>query len=132
MTSMNALAAREHRADLRRAAERRRRGSISPPPSSSTQGHTPTVALRLAHRDEADLVRRLAAVDDAPMLDGQVLLALIDGEAVAALSLRDGRVVANPFVLTQEAVALLRLRAKHLSGASPRRRLRAIRRLRPA
>ncbi len=36
------------------------------------------------------------------------------GEAVAALSLTDGRVVANPFVLTANAVALLRLREQHL------------------
>ena len=68
------------------------------------------------------MVRRLAALDDAPVLEGQSLLALIDGEAVAALSLEDGRVVSNPFVRTEDAVALLNLRAEHLKGVSRRRR----------
>jgi hypothetical protein len=115
-TAMNTLAAREHVAELRRVAERRRAA-----PSGSSQAYAPSVGLRVAGADDADLVRRLAALDDAPALEGRVLLALIDGEAVAALSLRDGRVVANPFVLTRDAVALLRLRAEHLSGAGKRR-----------
>jgi hypothetical protein len=125
MTSIHAMAATEHQADLRRAAERWGRGSRSRPAASPAA----TIALRLAHPDETDLVRRLAALDDAPMLDGQTLLALIDGAAVAAVSLRDGRVVANPFIRTEEAVSLLRVRAKQTSAATTRRRWRAI--LRP-
>src|SRR5438270_551921 len=81
-----------------------------------------TLALRTAHADEAPVVRRLAAVDDAPPLEGQVLLALVDGQAVAAKSLADGRVVANPFVPTRDAVALLSLRASQLSRQRARRR----------
>ena len=68
-----------------------------------------TLALRVAHVDEAPVVRRLAALDDARPLDGDVLLALVDGEAVAALSLDDGRVVANPFLPTADTVRLLSL-----------------------
>ncbi len=79
----------------------------------------PTVALRLAGSDEAHLVRRLAALDDAPALAGPVLLALVDGEPVAAISLLDRRVVANPFLFTRELVDLLRLRAEHISGPEP-------------
>jgi hypothetical protein len=45
------------------------------------------------------------------------LLALIDGKAVAALSLRDGRVVANPFVRTDAEVVLVRLRRARAAGA---------------
>jgi hypothetical protein len=83
--------------------------------------------LRLARADETDTVRRLAALEDAPELKGQVLLALADGAAVAALSLDDERIVANPFILTGDAVALLRLRAEHLLGPRPRgRRLGAL------
>jgi hypothetical protein len=122
MNSINAIVAAEHRADLLRAASRQR------PAASSGASNEPatarTVALRPAHADEAQLVNQLAELDDAPTLEGQVLLALIDGEAVAALSLRDGRVVANPFRRTQDAIALLRVRAKHLSRARSRRRLR--------
>jgi hypothetical protein len=81
----------------------------------------PTVALRMAERDEAAAVRRLAALDDAPALEGPVLLALMDGEAVAAVSLVDRRVVANPFLCTRDLVQLLRLRAEHIAGPGPRR-----------
>src|SRR2546430_2490068 len=124
-TAMNALVSGQHVADLRRAADRRGARSIA-----SATAQTPGIELRTVHAaEEADVVRRLAALDDAPELEGQVLLALIDGEAVAALGLRDGRVVANPFVATHEAVALLRIRAQHLSGARPRRRFRPVWRL---
>lgn len=127
-TSINTLAASEHTAELRRAADQWRLDgfslSIAPALTQSS-----AVGLRLAGSDDAHLVARLAALDDAPALQGQVLLALIDDEAVAALSLVDGRVIANPFVATSEAVALLRLRAEHLSGRRARRRLRSI--LRP-
>jgi hypothetical protein len=75
-----------------------------------------TVALRRARDDEADVVRRIADLDDAPTLQGDVLLALVDGEPVAALGLQDGRIVADPFEPTADAVALLRLRASHLSS----------------
>ncbi|HUA48126.1 MAG TPA: hypothetical protein VMA77_23005 [Solirubrobacteraceae bacterium] len=80
-----------------------------------TQTHKPTLAMRVAHADEADIVRRLAQLDDAPTLSGEILLAVVDGETVAALSLSDGRVVANPFLRTADAVALLRIRAAQLS-----------------
>jgi hypothetical protein len=86
-----------------------------------TPAHKSTLALRLAHADETGLVRRLADLDDAPMLDGEILLALVDGQPVAALSLTDGRVLANPFVPTAEAVALLTLRAAQLSAKRARR-----------
>ncbi len=85
----------------------------------SSGSPAPAVALRLAGSDEAHLVRRLAALDDAPPLAGPVLLALVDGEPVAALSLLDRRVVANPFLFTRELVDLLRLRAEHISGPEP-------------
>ncbi len=125
MTSLIAITAAEHAADLRRAAERR---LAIPDNEGESQGQA-TVALRLAGADEADIVRELAELDDATALTGPVLLALVNGEAVAALSLSEHRVVANPFVRTEDAVALLRLRANHLWGGRRRRRSRAF--LRP-
>jgi hypothetical protein len=80
------------------------------------------VELRPARADDEAMTRRLAALDEAPELDGPVLLAVVDGEPVAALALDDGRVVANPFVPTAQAVSLLRLRAGHVANASQRRR----------
>jgi hypothetical protein len=128
-TTIISLVANEHVTDLRKAAERRRLASNK---SLTTESATPqarTVELRLATADDAPVVRRLAALDAAPVLDGPVLLARHDGQAVAALSLDDGRVVADPFVRTGDAVAMLRLRAAHLTGRSPHRQLRGI--LRP-
>jgi hypothetical protein len=116
--NLNALVAEQHVADLNRAAARHHKI-----PSRPLGGASPTVELRVARGDDAATTRRLAALDDAPELEGRVLLAVLDGEAVAALSLDDGRVVANPFVPTAHAVSLLRLRAGHVSSRR-RRRLR--------
>jgi hypothetical protein len=122
--SLNALAASEHIADLHRAANgrgagragvRRRRGTAA---ASSAR---PVAAVRFAHPDEARTLRRLAQLDDAPELAGEILVATIDAEIVAALSLDDGRVVANPFILTSDAVELLRRTATALTGRHRRR-----------
>jgi hypothetical protein len=125
-TAINTLLAAEHVADLRRAADRSRAT-----PSSAAAAPAPAIELRIVHA-EARAVRRLAALDDAPELTGQVLLALVNDDAVAGLSLQDRRVVANPFVPTREVVALLRLRAEHLSGARAHRPLRRLLRARLA
>ena len=124
ITTINTYAAGAHLDDLRRVAELRRAGA-----SVAEFARTPKIELRLAHDHEADVTRRIAAMDDAPELAGQVLLALVNGEAVAGMSLSDERIVANPFVPTAEAISLLRLRAEHLSPARARRRARRI--LRP-
>jgi hypothetical protein len=89
---------------------------------------TPTLALRVAGDADARVIRRLAELDDSRPLRGEMLLAVLDGEAVAALSLADGRVVANPFVRTADAVVLLQLRAAQLSARASRsrRRLRLV------
>jgi hypothetical protein len=124
-TMLNALVAQEHQRELREQARRWRRHSDAFDWSPES-----TIELRPARSDETGVVRRLADLDDAPELDGQVLLALVGGEGIAALSLADRRVVANPFVRTQHAVTLLRMRADHLLGARARRRRRWIPRVR--
>jgi len=79
------------------------------------------LAVRLAHCEEAEALWRLAQLDDAPELAGEVLVATIDGDIVAARSLEDGRVVADPFVLTSDAVEMLRRSAAALTGRRRRR-----------
>lgn len=91
-----------------------------------------TLAIRLAHADEDLALRRLADLDDAPPLQGDVLIALVDGEAVAAASLSDGRAVANPFLPTADLVAMLSLRARQLGRRRPPRHQWRIPRLRAA
>lgn len=120
MTSLQALTAAEHLHDLQRDAARRRLEREAAPARASQP--TQTVVLRVAVPRDAAALTRLAALDDAPAPTGDVLLALVDGDPVAALSLTDGHAVANPFVRTADAVALLRLRARHLAAQEPRRR----------
>ena len=118
-TPLHALIAQDHVDELKRHARRWR-----PDSDGFVWPQESAVELRLARDDEAGLVRLLAQLDDAPQLEGEVLLALVSGEAVAAMSLTDRRVVANPFVRTQHAVTLLRMRADHLFGRRERRRRR--------
>jgi hypothetical protein len=118
-TSLNALVASEHIGDLHRAANERGAGRAGLPrrrratPVSSASS---AAEVRPAHPDEVGTLRRLAQVDDAPELAGEILVATIDADVVAALSLDDGRVVADPFVLTSDAVELLRRSATALTG----------------
>jgi hypothetical protein len=128
-SSISSLAAREHIADLHRIADSRHLIRSVPQSNMSAAANAPAVALRLADAAEDHIVRDLAALDSARDLEGPVLLALIDGQPVAGLSLLDARVVANPFVRTDAAVALLRRRAEHVSGRHERRRWPSI--LRP-
>ena len=125
MTStLNALAAQEHIHDLEREARRAHKQD------AESDAVPASIELRLARADEDRVLHALAQLDDAPDLDGEALMALLDGEAIAALSLSDRRVVANPFVRTEHAVTLLRIQADHLFGRRERRRLRGMPRLR--
>jgi hypothetical protein len=72
------------------------------------------LTLRPAVAGDAFAIARLAALDSADTLTGEVLLAESRGHPVAALSLRDGRAVADPFTSSAQAVALLQLRAGQL------------------
>ena len=129
-TSLNALAASEHIADLHRAANGRGAGRAGLRRRRSTAAVSsagPAAAVRFAHPDEAGTLRRLAQLDDAPELAGEILVATVDADVVAALSRDDGRVVANPFVLTSDAVELLRHSATALIGRRRRRWRSALR-----
>src|ERR671919_1336929 len=75
------------------------------------------LSLRWAGPADDGLLRRLAQLDCTRSLQQPVLLAEHDGVAVAALSVADGRVAADPFQPTAEAVALLRLRVAQLETA---------------
>ena len=71
--------------------------------------------------DTADL-ERLAALDSASPLEGEVLLAYAGGDVRAARSVDSGRVVADPFYPSAELVELLR------AATGDRRRRLAFRR----
>jgi hypothetical protein len=74
--------------------------------------------------DEAALAT-LATLDSARPLTGDRLLAEVDGRLVAAVSTKDGRAVADPFVASAPFVEMLRVRARGRDSATSRRRLLA-------
>jgi hypothetical protein len=85
------------------------------------------LVLRPATAADAANLERLAALDSAKPLEGDVLLVYAGGEVRAALAVESGRTVADPFWPSADLVDLLRTAA----GDGPRRRVRQ-RRLRAA
>jgi hypothetical protein len=74
----------------------------------SMNEQTPTI--RAAGAEDAQALRRLAQLESARPLTGHVLVAELDGEPLAAVSLETGAAIADPFRRSAEAVELLRRR----------------------
>jgi hypothetical protein len=86
----------------------------------------PAVSVRAADWSDVPALERLAALETAPaaavelaaqVRSGGVLVAESGGRVVAALGLRDGLAVADPFVRSASLVGLLRVRAAQLARA---------------
>jgi hypothetical protein len=82
-------------------------------------GHS--ITIRTATEQDRGALARLAALDEAAMPSGDALLALVDGEPMAALPLDGGAPVADPFHRTAELVALLEMRAAQDADGRPSR-----------
>ena len=92
-----------------------------------------TVVIRWAAEADRGALADLAALDSARPLAGEALVALVDDEPWAAVSIDDGRVIADPFRPSADAAELLRIRARHLREAVEGvRRARRLPRLRRA
>ncbi|HYZ80359.1 MAG TPA: hypothetical protein VE571_03775 [Solirubrobacteraceae bacterium] len=87
-----------------------------------------TVTLRFGCFDDAPDLLRLAQLDSAEPVSEPILVGEVSGQIVAAVSLADGRAIADPFMLSAGVVELLRARARQLEGADRRRWRRALRR----
>ena len=72
------------------------------------------LTLRLATAADRAALARLADLEQVDRPTEPVLLGVLSDRPVAALSLNDGRVIADPFVRTTELVELLRMRAGQL------------------
>lgn len=113
---------------LAKATARERSAASRPPhdldpPAPLGWAASPIIALRLARADDARALAELAVLDEQAALAGPAMLAVVDGRPVAAGSLGDGRIVADPFVATGDAVEVLRVRMAGLRRRSaPRRR----------
>jgi hypothetical protein len=80
-----------------------------------------TVSLRLCRVSDDPILERLAAFEGRRAPQDRHLIAEVDGEAVAALSLASGEILADPFRPTAYLLPLMRRRAAQL-GARPRPR----------
>ena len=98
---------------------------------TATATATATITIRPAYADDRTALARLAAVDSSAVPAEPLLLAEVDDELRAALSLADGSVIADPFFPTLDLLELLRTHAAGLSAdRGSRRRHRPARRLR--
>ncbi len=77
---------------------------------------TDNLTVRVASDEDRHELQRLAELDSARPLTHPVLVGELDGACVAAVSLHDGRQVADPFRLTGDVAALLRTRASQLAA----------------
>jgi hypothetical protein len=82
------------------------------------------VTIRRAGSGDEGALRRLADLDSTRVPDGPVLMAEIDGRAVAAISVVSSETFADPFTPTLELRRLLELRASqlHLSSSEEPKR----------
>lgn len=86
--------------------------------SNRTSTHS-SLTVRRSMPEDARALLRLAALDDMALPGGPFLVADVDGEIVAAVPVDGGRAIADPFLRTADAVALLELRAAQLRPAAP-------------
>ncbi|HTU96335.1 MAG TPA: hypothetical protein VMF14_10885 [Solirubrobacteraceae bacterium] len=84
------------------------------------------ITIRPGYADDHTALVRLAALDSAAVPAEPLLVAEVDGELSAALSVADGASIADPFRPTGDIVALLRAHAAAATPA-PRTRRRALR-----
>jgi hypothetical protein len=99
--------AQEHIGDLRRQA---RASRIPEDLIEDEDGLT----VRAATQRDSEAVRLLAALEGVTMPRGEMLVAQVGEDVVAALPLDGGRPLADPFRPSAQHVELLRLRARQL------------------
>ena len=75
------------------------------------------VTLRVATQGDSRSLLRLAALDDRPLPAGPFVVAEVDGELVAAVSVSGGSAIADPFRRTAVLVQMLELRAREMRPA---------------
>ena len=79
------------------------------------------ITIRRAHPEEPGVLR-IAALDSARVPAAPLLVAEVNGQVRAALSVEDGRTIADPFHPTRDLIELLRASARGL-GRERRQRL---------
>ena len=75
------------------------------------------VTIRIAHPEDAPALVRLAELDSARVPPGRLLVAEVEGELWAAVSLEAPAGIADPFRRSAELLLLLHERARQLERA---------------
>ena len=75
-----------------------------------------TIAFRTATAEDDRVLQDLSALDSHAPLERPAVIAVVDGSPVAAVSLSDGQIVADPFTRTEDVVVLLRARVAALAA----------------
>ena len=84
------------------------------------------LTIRSATAADAAALTALAALDSRAVPAAPQLLASDGDRLIAAVSVRDGAAIADPFVRSADAVEILRRRARQLSAQRPPRRRHAL------
>jgi hypothetical protein len=83
----------------------------------------PEITIRLLGAGESEALARLAELDSSRAPSGSVLAAVTsDGALLAAISLEDRELVADPFLPSEHAADLLRVRARQVRGEERKHR----------
>lgn len=107
-------------AEQQRIGQALNRSRLLERPATRPQPAQESVALRLCSVHDDDALERLALLEGRPAPQGRFVLAEVDGQLVAALPLRGGEPLTDPFRSTAHLLPLLRLRAAQLDD-QPRR-----------
>lgn len=75
------------------------------------------ITIRHATDRDVAAVRHLAALDESDAPQGDALLAFVDGELVAARSIRGKAAVSDPFRRTRDVLELLDLQRRQEQAA---------------
>ncbi len=86
---------------------------------------TDLITIRRSEQADRPAVARLAALDSKRPPRGDLLVAEIAGDVVAAVPVAGGETIADPFRRTAELVALLELRAGQIAAGDELARARA-------
>src|SRR5437773_1932543 len=89
-----------------------------------TTSSSSSISLRRAVSSDAAALDRLAQLDSKHLASGTHLVAERDGVLIAALAQPSGVTIADPFVPSADAVALLRQWARQRTAAPRRRTIR--------
>jgi hypothetical protein len=94
--------------------------------SARTSNISNGVTIRWALPSDLQALERVAALDSKKLPAGPLLVAAVDGEIWAALSVLDEVSVADPFAPSGDLVGLLRTRATQLRDFRPQEPLRRL------